>query len=100
MLVVVVITLDNSNPLPIPLSSRYRDFEPWSTNKFISTLAVRDMAHSQSIEVEHKFVIPSDIDERLQRAGARLLKERSFSDIYVDNECNELAFLGKQRWIK
>ena len=46
------------------------------------------------LEVEHKFLIPDDIESRLRLLNATKVKEVSFKDVYLDTEDNVLALSG------
>lgn len=46
------------------------------------------------VEVERKFVIPDDIEERLSSLNAQHTKNITFTDEYLDTKDNRLALSG------
>ena len=50
------------------------------------------------IEVERKFTIAEDTEERLRSLGARLHKEKTFTDVYFDND--DYALILTDCWLR
>ncbi|KAL1486399.1 hypothetical protein MTO96_009176 [Rhipicephalus appendiculatus] len=49
-------------------------------------------------EVERKFKVPPDIEQRLQALGARLVSRKTFVDTYYDTEDNVLCL--RDHWLR
>lgn len=52
------------------------------------------MEQQHNVEVECKFRIPDGFEETLQRHGALLVSDKTFTDIYLDTCDNVLALSG------